>query len=561
MDKENKTKRMDLEEKMSRGTTFCGIPLKTFYRPEDIAGLNYEEEVGDPGKFPYTRGIHSDMYRGRLWTRREMSGYGSPEDTNERMKFLVKSGMTGLNVVFDSLVQNGIDADHPRAEDEVGIAGVNINSLEDMEALFDGLPLERLNTSLVHGSTDGPILVAMYVAIVEKRGLNLPEMKGMIQMDPLTSYYCGLYPGNNPVELGVKMWGDMAEWSSKYLPKWYISTINSHAQREAGLTAPEELAAVFSRAIAYCEATVKRGVPIDDFAPRIGFYSCVDMDMLEEVAKIRAGRRIWAKIARDRFGAKDPRSMQWRVGVHTLARGLSPKEPLTNLARVAIQVLTATMAGVQSVEACAFDEACCLPTELSHQLALRTQQIVGYESGVTSVADPMGGSYCIEYLTNKIEAEAWKIIDEIESQGGIVGVMNNGWLKRRMEQGAMREQKMLESKEWIVPGFNAFIDESAKEELQLPFPIHEQRWEAGPKRAEAVRRLREERDNAAVRRTLANLEATAKSGWNVNLIPAIIEAVKAYATIGEVMGTIRQAYGYSYDPMAKENLAQAVQVL
>ncbi len=557
MSAETTATRMDLQERITREETFGGIPLKTSYRPEDVKGFDYARDLGNPGEYPYTRGIHGNMYRGRLWTRREMSGYGGPADTNERMKFLVRSGMTGINVVFDIPVQQGVDADHPRAENEVGIAGVNISSLQDMETLFDGLPIEHLNNSLVHGSTDGIVLTAMFAAMAQKRGLNIADIKGSIQMDPASSYFC-VYAGDHPIELAVKMWGDVAEWCSRNMPKWYISTINSHAQREAGLTPPEEMAVMLSKAIAYSENTVRRGVSFDDFAPRIGFYSCVDMDLLEEVAKLRATRRVWAKIARDRFGAKNPRSMQMRVGVHTLARGLSPKEPLTNLMRITIQTLTAVMAGVQSVEACAFDEPCCLPTEMSHQLALRTQQIVAYESGVTSVADPLGGSYAIEYLTDKMEDSIWKSLKEIEAQGGIVGIVKNRWLINRVEVGALREQKMLDSKEWKIIGFNEFVDESEKINVQLPLPIHEHRWDSAKKHVESVRELKRSRDNAAVKRALANIEATAQKGWDVNLFPAVIEAVKVYATLGEIVGTYRQAYGFTYDPLDPKNLADAL---
>ena len=529
----------------SRYRTWSGLPLRQTYRPGDVAGVDYERDVGDAGKYPYTRGIHPDMYRGQFWTHREICGFGGPGDTNGRAKFLLAHGNTGLNIIFDQPHMMGIDPDHPRAKGCVGMMGVNAASLRDFEVLFDSIAIEQVNVSLINPTASAIVTTAFYVALAENRGLDVARLKGSIQNDPLHCRYFGYAP-SSPFELAVKSCVDIIEYCCRNMPRWYVATFNSHGWRETGISAPQEIAFCFARVLAYLREALRRGLNIDDFGPRIGFYSSVHMDFFEEIAKLRAARRLWARIAREQLGARDPRTMQFRFGIHTVANCLTPQQPLINIARVAIQSLAAVLAGVQSLQACPYDEPICLPTEQSHRIALRTQQIVAHETGVTKVSDPLGGGYYLEALTDQMEREILKIMDEIEAMGGMVAAMKSGWIETQMEKAAVEEQRRIETKEQLIVGLNEYITE---DEAERQIPIHRRPEGSEESQVASVQRVRAERDAESVAAALATLTEAQRRGENV--LPATIEAAKAYATIGELMGAVRVGMDLSYDPMSE----------
>jgi len=530
--------------------TWSGIPLKTMYRPDDAASISYEQDLGDPGSFPYARGIHADMYRKHLWTHREICGFGHAGDTNKRMRYLLDEGNTGLNVIFDQVHMMGLDADHARAPGVVGMMGVNVSTLSDFHELFDGIDLAKVNVSLINPTASGFCTYALYIALAEERGLDIARLKGSNQNDTLHCRYFGYAPGS-PYSVALKCAADNIEFATRYMPRWYVATFNSHGWRETGIDAAQEIAFCFARAKLYINTALQRGgLAIDDFGPRIGFYAGVHMDMFEEVAKLRAARRIWARIMRDEFGAKDPRSMQYRFGVHTVANTLTPQQPLINIARVAIQAMTAVLAGCQSLQACPYDEPNSLPTEESHRIALRTQQIVANESGVTKVADPLGGSWYLENLTNEIEKRILYWMDQVAAQGGMVEAMRSKWIEDQMHQGAMMEQHRIETGEQIIVGMNAFQSTDDKEELSIP--IH--RMPKGSAE-ECVARLeahKRKRDAALVEKKLKDVEDSARAGQNS--IRAAVESAKAGATHGEIMKAVRRAFGYPADIMEAADL-------
>lgn len=525
--------------------TWSGLPCKDVYRPEDVSGLDYAAELGDPGDPPYTRGIHPNMYRGRLWTRREVCGFGSGSDTNRRMRFQIGSGVSGLSIIDDNNGSLCIDADHPLGLADAGVQGVSISSLADFEALFDEIPIERVSVAFDISGLDSLVWMALYVALAQQRGVDTAQLRGTVQNDTLHFQFCG-YGDSCPVDLGLKASVDIIEYCTRHMPRWYTGNVNFYDLREQGLTAPQELAFGFGNAVEYTQRALARGLRVDDFAPRRGFYCSCHIDFFEEIAKLRAARRMWERIMREEFQATEARSCQFRFGVHTAGVSLTAAQPLNNVIRVAYEALAGVLAGAQSIHCCSYDEPIGLPTETSQTLAIRTQQILAYETGVTRVADPLGGSYYMESLTRQIEDESWRILDIIRQKGGMAAAIQSGWVLQEIEAAALRRQDEVERREKLVVGENVL---QQPREKQTPGGVHSQPAGQGERLAQAVKDLRNRRDHAAVRQALRTLHDRARQGERENLLPPMIEAARVYATVGEMLGVVRQAFGYPYDPL------------
>jgi methylmalonyl-CoA mutase N-terminal domain/subunit len=530
-------------EKPQSARTWSGFDLKEIYTPEDGTGLNYKEEVGDAGDYPFTRGIHRNMFRGRYWTRREVVGIGSPADTHERAAFCFQQGGSGLNTIADVPYEMGLDADHPWAQQEVGLTGVNITSIRDMETLVGDIPLDKVSWSLITASTAAAPTMAQYVAVAKNRGYDISTLRGSIQNDPIHFRYCGFRPAC-PLDLSIKLGSDVMEFCTRHMPRWYYTTVNMYDLREQGITAPQEVAYGFGIAMCYIDELLKRGLDIDDFAPRFTFYVSCHVDFFEEIAKIRAARRMWAKLLKEKYGAKDPRSMQFRFAVHTAGCSLIPQQPLNNIVRIAYEALAAVLGGVQSLHCCSYDEPMCLPTEKGHLQALRTQQIIAYETGVTNVADPLGGSYFVESLTDKIEEEALRCMKEVEDLGGMEEAIRTEWLDRRFESEALKRQKEVDNNDKLIVGVNIFKSEP---ETVTPLGVQRIPERSAARQIEEVKVLKRERENAKLIKAIDELRRDAAAGKNT--IPAMIEATDAMATTAELLGTVREVFGYSYDPM------------
>lgn len=524
--------------------TWSGIPVKEIYRPEDIQGIDYKKDIGDAGQYPYTRGIHPNMFRGRYWTRREVCGFGTPADTNERLIHQINEGVGGLNVIVDMPTRFGISVDHPLAEGEVGASGVPLTSLEDMRILTRGIPIGDVSFSLISSSCVAPIILSQYILVAKEQGIDCSRLRGTIQNDTLQTRYCGMGDATPP-ELGIKLSVDIIEYCTRNMPLWNTINVNLYDLRETGITAPQEIAFGFANAIAYVEGALKRGLNVDDFAPRMAFYCSAHIDFFEEVAKLRAARRLWARLMKERFGAKNPNSWKFRFGVHTAGCSLVPQEPLNNIIRVTIEALAAVMAGVQSLHCCSYDEPLELPTELAQRIALRTQQIIAYETGVANTADPLGGSYYVETLTGQIEEEAVKILKQIEDMGGTLEAMKKKWIDDQIRERALQYQREVEAKDRIIVGLNEFV---SPYEEPIPGGIHRYSPEAERAHVENVRRLKRERSRELLQKAMENIKREAEKGENNNLIPPIMEALKAGALTDEIIGTIRMAFGYTYDP-------------
>ena len=533
-------------EKPKRPSTWSGLPLQEFYGPPDVAGVDYGQDVGDPGDYPLTRGIHKDMYRGRYWTRREVSGFGLPEESNRRLRFHMEEGASGLSVIFDLPVQMGLDADHPKARGEVGVQGAPINTFRDMDTLLQDIPLDKITMSFDESvSLCCAVTLAQYVAVAQKQGVDPSNLRGTIQNDSLHIRYCG-FGISTPVDLSVKMSVDIIEYCTRHMPLWNTININLYDLRETGINAPQEIAFGLSMASSYIEETLRRGLSVDDFAPRMAFYCSSHVDFFEEIAKLRAARKIWAKIMKERFGAEDPRSWRFRFGVHTAGCSLVPQQPLNNAIRIAYQALAAVLGGAQSLHCCSYDEPICLPTENSNILALRTQQILAFETGVANVADPLGGSYYIESLTQQLEEEAQRILDEIDGMGGAIAASRNAWFDREIDKAALTYQQQVESGEKTVVGVNAFVQPP---ETETPGGVLRVASETEEEMVRRLRELKQTRDQTRLRKTIDELRRHAEMGEKENLIPFVLDAVKADASMAETIGTIRQAYGMSYDPL------------
>ncbi len=515
-------------------STLSGIPLEDCYSAEDLAGWDPENALGYPGEFPYTRGVYPTMYRGRLWTMRQYAGYGSAVESNRRYRYLLSQGQTGLSIAFDLPTQIGLDSDHALARGEVGKVGVAIDSLEDMEVLLEGLPLDRVSTSMTINAT-AAILLALYVAVAKKQGASLKRLSGTVQNDILKEYIARgtfIYP----VQPAMRIVTDVFAWCRTELPNWNTISISGYHIREAGSTAVQEVAFTLADAIAYVEAARHAGLAVDEFAPQLSFFFNAHNDLLEEVAKYRAARRLWARIMRERFAAKDPRSLLLRFHAQTAGSSLTAQQPENNLVRVAIQALAAVLGGCQSLHANALDEALALPTESAALLALRTQQIIAHESGVTHTMDPVGGSYAVEKLTDEIESRACEYLGKIDAMGGMLRAIEAGYVQAEIQKAAYEYQQAVERGEQVVVGVNRFV---AKEEK--PIPLLRVDPEIERTQVERVRALRTRRDAARAVTALTEVERRART--NENVMPAIQAAVEAYVTVGEISDAMRRVFG------------------
>lgn len=493
-----------------------------------------KKHLGHPGEYPFTRGVQNTMYRGRFWTMRQYAGFGNAEESNKRYKYLLSQGTMGLSVAFDLPTQIGYDCDHPLADGEVGKVGVSISSLEDMETLFDGIPLDKISTSMTINAT-AAILLSLYVAVARKRGIALNQLAGTIQNDVLKEYVArGTYI--YPPKPSMRIITDIFSYCARNLPKWNMISISGYHIREAGSTAVQELAFTFSNGIAYVKAALDAGLDVDDFASRLSFFFNAHSHFFEEVAKFRAARRIWARIMKERFQAKDPKSMMLRFHTQTGGSTLTAQQPYNNIPRVTLQALAAVLGGTQSLHTNSFDEALALPTEKSAEIALRTQQVVAFESGVADTIDPLAGSYYVEYLTDTIEKLAFEYIDRVEAMGGSIAAIEKGFFQSEIADASYRYQKAIEKKDKIIVGLNDFKSdhETPMEILRLD-PLLEERQKA------KIARLRRQRNEAAVAEKLAALR-TAALGSD-NLLPYILDSVEVYATLGEIADVMRGAFG------------------
>jgi len=521
-------------------TSISGRSVEPVYTPADLV----DTLGGDgmlPGRFPFTRGIHPTAYRGKLWTMRQFAGFGTAIDTNRRYKFLLERGQTGLSVAFDFPTLMGYDSDHPRSEGEVGKCGVAISSLADMETLFDGIPLDQVSTSM---TINGPaaILWCFYIAAAEKQGVDIAKLQGTVQNDMLKEYqaqHAWIYP----VERAMKIIVDMFEWGAQHTPKWNTISISGYHIREAGATAAQELAFTLANGFSYVEHGIARGLPVDSFAPRLSFFWDVHNDFFEEIAKLRAARRIWARHLKNRYGARDDRSLKMRFHCQTAGVSLTAQQPLNNVARVAYQALAAVLGGTQSLHTNALDETLALPTEESVRVALRTQQILAYETGAANVADPLGGSYYVEALTDTMEREAEGLFAEIDAHGGVVKAIEKGWFQRQIAASASRFQDEVDAATRVVVGVNAFVEEESDRPLET-LRIGE---EADRTQRQRLATLREARDSARVGEALAELTRAAEEDRNV--IPAMLDCARAYCTLFEIRHALERVYGAYKEPV------------
>ena len=505
------------------------------YTPLDIEDFDYGEKLGFPGQYPFTRGVQPTMYRGRLWTMRAYAGFATAEETNARYKYLLEAGQTGLSVAMDLPTQIGLDSDHELSHGEVGKVGVAIDSLADMEALFDGIPLDKVSTSM---TINGPaaVLLAMYVAVAEKQGVKPEALKGTIQNDILKEYIArGTYIF--PPRPSMRLITDTFEYCSKNIPKWNTISVGAYHIREAGASEVQEIAFAFANAMAYIDAAIKAGQKVDDFAPGISWIFTAGLDFFGEVAKFRAARRLWARIMKERYGASVPKAQMLRVHVHTAGSVLTAQQPLNNVVRITWQALSAVLGGIQSMACCAYDEAIALPTEESATLALRTQQLLAYESGVTDTIDPLAGSYYIETLTDKIEKEAYDYIDKIDRMGGAVAAIEQGYMQQEMAAHAYEYQHEVELGKRTVIGVNKFNDSKKLEEQEVLTAD----LSVGERQIARLEKMKAARDNEAVKAALEKLREAAKG--TENLMPYLIDAVKTYATLGEICGVLREEFG------------------
>ena len=511
------------------------ILIKRLYTPMDTKTLNYIQDLGFPGEYPFTRGVHATMYRGRLWTMRQFSGFGTAEQTNKRFKYLLQEGETGLSIAFDYPTIMGYDSDHPMSIGEVGRCGVAISSLKDFEILFDGIPLDKVTTSM---TINGPaaMLLAMYVAIGDKQGVHHTRLGGTTQNDLLKEFFAQklcIFPPRPSVRLVT----DIVEYCAKNLPKWNPISISGYHIREAGSNAIQELAFTLYDGIAYVEAALERGLKVDDFAPRLSFFFASHNDLFEEIAKFRAARRLWAKLMKDRFHAQKPRSMWMRMHVQTSGCTLTASQPINNIIRVTLQSLAAILGGTQSLHTNSHDEALCLPSEEAVRIALRIQQIIAHESGVLNTVDPVGGSYYVESLTNKMEEKAMDYIDKIDNMGGVYEAIDRGFFQKEIANSAYKYQREIDTKKRVLVGVNDYVIE----EHECPIELLRIDPKVEKQQITRLQKLRRERNNDKAKQVLSKLHDAADR--DNNLMPMIIEAVKAYATLGEITDVLRKVYG------------------
>ncbi len=521
-------------------TSISGEEVDLLYTPEDIAELDYERDLGFPGEFPYTRGVRSNMYRGRLWTMRQFSGFGTPEDSNRRNKFLLDHGQTGLSVAFDLPTIMGYDSDHERAEGEVGVCGVAIDSLRDMETLFDGIPLDKVSTSMTINAP-AAVLLAMYICVGEKQGVPSEALRGTLQND-LLKEYIAQKTWIFPPKPSMRIITDIMTYCAEHVPQWNTISISGYHIREAGSTALQELAFTLADGFAYVEAGIAAGMDVDTFAPRLSHFFNSHLDFFEEVAKFRAARRIWATDMREKYGAKDPRSWLMRFHTQTAGCSLTAQQPFNNVVRTALEGLAAVMGGTQSLHTNSMDETLALPSEGAVHVALRTQQVIAFESGVPNVIDPLGGSYYVEALTNKMEEGCREYFDQIEKLGGVIAAIEKGFFQREIARAAFTYQREVEEKKRIIVGVNDYIDEG--EEIKIDLlkigPEVEQRQK------KVLSDVKSSRDDTAVAAALAGLRAAAEG--TDNLMPYFVDCCRVYATEGEMIGVLREVFGEYREP-------------
>jgi methylmalonyl-CoA mutase N-terminal domain/subunit len=519
-------------------TTISGRPIEPLYRPEDVAGLDYADDLGDPGDFPFTRGIHRTMYRGKVWSMRQFAGFGTPRETNARFKYLLEHGVNGLSVAFDLPTLMGRDPDHPLSLGEVGKCGVAISSLQDMEILFDGIPLDQVSTSMTINSP-AAMLLAFYVIVAEKQGVGPEKLSGTVQADILKEFIAQkeyIFPPRPSMRVIV----DMIRYCTERLPRWNSISISGYHIREAGSTAAQELAFTLRDGIEYVQWCVDAGMDVDEFAPRLSFFFNSHSDFFEEIAKFRAARRIWARVMKDRFGAKNPRSWMCRFHSQTAGVSLTAQQPYNNVVRTALQALAAVLGGTQSLHTNSLDEALALPTEEAVTIALRTQQVIAHESGVVNTADPLAGSYFVEKLTNDIEADALEYFRRIDAMGGMVAAIERGYPQREIQEAAFQFQKAVERKEKIIVGVNEYVMD------EKPFPILYIDEKASEEQVSRLQSLRFSRDSDRVRAALGRLQEVARGTGNV--MEPILEAARAYATLGEMCDALREVWGEYVEP-------------
>lgn len=521
-------------EHQERFETSSGLEIDTVYTPEDLPDFDYLRDLGYPGEYPFTRGVQANMYRGRIWTMRQYAGFGTAEETNQRYRYLLDQGQTGLSVAFDLPTQIGYDSDHPLAKGEVGKVGVAVDSLRDMEILFQNIPLDKVSTSMTINAT-APILLAMYIAVGKKQGVQPSELSGTIQNDILKEYIArGTYIF--PPRPSMRLTTDIFAYCAEHLPRWNTISISGYHIREAGCTAAQEIGFTLANGIAYVQAAIDAGLAVDSFAPRLSFFFNSHINFFEEIAKFRAARRLWAKIMKERFGAKDPRSWMLRFHTQTAGSSLTAQQPHNNIVRTTLEALAAALGGTQSLHTNSFDEAYAPPSEEAVTIALRTQQILGYESGIADVVDPLGGSYFIEHLTDRLENEARQYMAKIDSLGGAVAAIEQGYQQREIQESSYRYQKQIESGKRTVVGVNRFVS---------PYPkitgLLRVKPEVEKRQKERTAQVRKDRSNSDVQRALRRLEEVARS--QDNTMPAFVECVEAYATLGEMCDVLRKVFG------------------
>ena len=520
---------------MKKYTTVSGEEVKNFYGPDDIENINYLDEIGFPGEYPFTRGIHTDGYRGKIWTMRQFAGFGSPEDTNQRFHYLLDHGQTGLSTAFDLPTLMGWDADSPLSEGEVGICGVSVSSLKDMEILFNKIPLEKVSTSMTINSP-AAMIFAFYLAFAQEQGVDFKNLRGTLQNDILKEYIAQkeyIYPPNPSMRIIV----DMIEYCSQEIPQWNPVSVSGYHIREAGSTAVQELAYTLADGFAYIEACIARGMDVDEFAPRISFFFNSHLDFFEEIAKYRAARKIYAKRMKEKYGAKNPRS--WWLRFHTQTAGctLTAQQPENNIIRTAFQALAGVLGGTQSLHTNSMDETLALPSEKAVKIALRTQQIIAYETGVINTVDPLAGSYFIESLTAKMEKQAIAIFDQIDSLGGVIPAIEAGYFQKEIADAAYRYQKEVERKEKYIVGVNEFVEKNEKVDI----PILNISPEVEKIQRQRLADLKQSRNIEAVKESINEIRTAAVD--NKNLMPAFIKAARNYVTLGEMTGELKEVFG------------------
>ncbi len=523
-------------ERREKFETGGGLDLERLYTPEALADRDYMEDIGFPGSYPFTRGVQPTMYRGRLWTMRQYAGFGTAKESNERYRYLLEQGQTGLSVAFDLPTQIGYDSDHPMAQGEVGKVGVAIDSLSDMEVLFDQIPLDKVSTSMTINAP-ASVLLAMYIAVAEKQGVSADKLSGTIQNDILKEYIArGTYIF--PPKPSMRIITDIFAFCSENVPKWNTISISGYHIREAGSTAVQEVAFTLADGLAYVKAAVDVGLDPNVFGRRLSFFFNAHNDFLEEVAKFRAARRLWARLMKERFGVTDPKALMLRFHTQTAGSTLTAQQPENNIVRVAIQALASVLGGTQSLHTNSFDEALALPSEKSVGIALKTQQIIGYESGVANTVDPLAGSYAVESLTNEIENQANEYIEKIDEMGGMLVAIEKGYVQQQIQDAAYNYQRAVESGDRVVVGVNRFRKEEGGETREL-LKVDPK---VGENQVRALKAVKEKRDGEAVRRALEEIRKAARDE-SLNLMPPIIEAVKVYATEGEICGVLREEFG------------------